>query len=345
MVKKVRYFIKKDNNQLGPFTIDELKELLDAGNIKLTDLASPEGSNHYLPLSSLDLFPPPAAKNDQKFKKTLPQYLKGETVSLEITPRKSGKSLIEIIIDTARSAGSISIFFLLIAPIKSILFFHINIKYEYLFADNITNIIFSNQQDLIIVGVIGIITAYVLITSIVMTILSSALDVQDLGFSFGELFWVTQRKIPKFLFALMIFGLIFNIIHLSTSLCPSTIRPTAEILGLLLFLYFVIRFFPLPFMLVLDKKGLIESIKSSYLITHKNIWRVIGAFILFAFIGTMTIWSQCYEILLTSYETTVTFIAFLIVDPIFCFFTHLHLDLVSRAEDAGIIPVSHDLDS
>ncbi|HOJ76554.1 MAG TPA: DUF4339 domain-containing protein [Bacillota bacterium] len=51
----MRYYIQRDGNPLGPFTIEELKELLVIGSISKIDLAALEGTNDYRPLAEIML--------------------------------------------------------------------------------------------------------------------------------------------------------------------------------------------------------------------------------------------------------------------------------------------------
>ena len=66
----MQYFIKRDLNEFGPYTLSDLQRYIASGNILLTDLARSEGMSDWVPVPQVigtipvpapATFAPPAA--------------------------------------------------------------------------------------------------------------------------------------------------------------------------------------------------------------------------------------------------------------------------------------------
>src|SRR5215469_10610070 len=49
----MKYFIKRDLNEYGPYTLADLQKYVASGNILLTDLTRSEGLNDWVPVSQV----------------------------------------------------------------------------------------------------------------------------------------------------------------------------------------------------------------------------------------------------------------------------------------------------
>lgn len=380
MVKFVRYFIIKDTNKFGPFTDEEVKELLMSGSIDLNDLAAPEGSIDFRPLSQFNLLqsssspstyqshPTVSPTYQQSYSQSNPnqysQYSNSQPSYSEfkgdfetLPPIKNNSSMYiteeiglkkyhkkDLLSETFEIMRDKILSWLLIAftpfAFTMILMFkNFGIIMQQAIALNKAQVVSVNPQDLIQLVILGILTFYTSLASLVMIITGTAEYHGGIDFSLTELFLSIQPKIPKFFVVSLLFGFGLSLIFIPISLLPVEFRKFALIMGIILYFVMIIRLLPLPMVLTLEELGFIDSIKLSYTITEGNVGRILKLLfittICIVLIGFIT---QSLALLGISFFGILILIINLLFNVgILVLFTLFYLDLVERAKFDGKI--------
>lgn len=310
----MRYYIKRNDNVFGPFSLEEIKELLIIRGIELADLVAPEGSQDFQPLAQINLInlsvsnlksqttPPNSSETDDLAKPSRPVlafqeklqasshqdnfsalptiFQHSQTVVNEIeTVRKYRKpNLIAQTFDvlTQKFFSWIGIALIPFLLILVLFYKNFDIIFQQILAPamNKTQVIFINEQGVFQLIIIALFTIYFIIASVILFIKGTFYCIHKIDFDLFDLFKSSQSIIPKLLIFSLLFGLLFGLFNIPFTYFPDLINPLVPAMSIFIFLCLVIRFLPVPIIIVLEDKKFLDSVRYALKITKGHSMRM-----------------------------------------------------------------------
>jgi hypothetical protein len=307
----MRYVVRNGDSEFGPFSVDEIKELLDAGGISMSSFVTPEGKRDFIPLSEMEQFysqcgytKTPSMFNNVTASDSLSQSNQNGYPSNSPSPPFNPMSISQESVsytETESSAvtendirtygnyhrtsvlsKSLEIFLdnilvwvliELVSTIVSIIFLTSLIWPLFLGARGDFDV---SSGYLIKTAILGLVSSYITMTSFIMLIDGAANLYDGMVLSISDMFIQAQKKLPIFVAVMLALSALLSLPSLLVHIFPKNLETFVKVISYAISGCILFKLFPLPISVVVEDWDLAETLRIGLAITNGHFLRFFG---------------------------------------------------------------------